>query len=163
MKKYDLCVKSGAYTDRNGNEKVNWENVGVMMVNSNGPYLLIKPWVNLAGFPREEGRSHLIVSLFEHNETEQRSSRNSEERRFQLRCSELQPCQNPVLAMAKFRVAITRTETQVFIVEAQNSTEAVEKLSDAWDNGTIELDSTDISDADFSLIGRADDKARAVV
>ena len=77
MKKYDLCVRI-SYTDKNGDTKTSWENVGVMMENGNGPYLLIKPWVNFAGFPRDEGRSHLIVSVFEHKETEQRSNRNSE-------------------------------------------------------------------------------------
>ena len=65
--------------------------------------------------------------------------------------------------MAKFRVAIIRTETQVFIVEAQNSTEAIEKISDAWDNGEAELDNLDTSDTDFSLIGRADEKAKAAL
>ena len=81
MKKYDLCVKM-SYTDKNGDTKTSWENVGVMMENGNGPYILIKPWVNFAGFPRDEGRSHLIVSLFEHKENEQRSSRNSEREDF---------------------------------------------------------------------------------
>ena len=81
MKKFDLCVRM-SYTDKNGDNKTSWENVGVMMVNGNGPYLLIKPWVNFAGFPRDEGRSHLIVSLFEHKETEQRSNRNSEREDF---------------------------------------------------------------------------------
>ena len=38
MKKYDLCVKSGTYTDRYGY------------------YLLIKPWINFTGFPREEDK-----------------------------------------------------------------------------------------------------------
>ena len=65
--------------------------------------------------------------------------------------------------MPKFRVAIIRTETQVFIVEAQNSTEAIEKISDAWDNGEAELDNLDTSDTDFSLIGRADEKAKATL
>ena len=65
--------------------------------------------------------------------------------------------------MAKFRVAIIRTETQVFIVEAQNSTEAIEKISHAWGDGYIELDNPDTSDTDFSLIGRADENARAVL
>ena len=65
--------------------------------------------------------------------------------------------------MAKFKVAIIRTETQVFTVEAENSTEAIEKISDAWDYGNIELDNPDISDTDFSLIGQVDDKARAVL
>ena len=65
--------------------------------------------------------------------------------------------------MPKFRVAILRTETQSFIVEAQNSTEAIEKISYAWDNGDIELDYSDTSDTDFSLIGRADENARATL
>ena len=65
--------------------------------------------------------------------------------------------------MPKFRVAIIRTETRSFIVEAQNSTEAIEKISDAWDNGDIELDYPDTSDTDFSLIGRAEENARSVL
>ena len=68
--------------NKNGDTQTSWENVGVMMENGNGPYILIKPWVNFAGFPREEGRSHLIVSVFEHKETEQRSNRNSEREDF---------------------------------------------------------------------------------
>ena len=65
--------------------------------------------------------------------------------------------------MHKFRVAIIRTETQSFIIEAQNSSEAIEKISDAWDNGELELDDPDTSDTDFSLIGRADEKAKAAL
>lgn len=65
--------------------------------------------------------------------------------------------------MAKFKVAIIHTEAQAFIVEAQNSSEAVEKISDAWDNGDVELDDPDTSDTDFFLIGRAEEKARAVL
>ena len=57
--------------------------------------------------------------------------------------------------MAKFKVAITRTETQVFTIEADNSAEAVERISEAWDEGRIELDSPELCDTDFSLIGRA--------
>lgn len=63
--------------------------------------------------------------------------------------------------MAKFKVGIIRTETQVFTVEAENSTEAIEKISDAWDNGEIELDNPYTSDTDFSLIGCADEKVKA--
>ena len=65
--------------------------------------------------------------------------------------------------MPKFSVAIIRTETQSFIVEAENSSEAIEKISDAWNNGTIELDDPDTSDTDFSIIGRAEENARAVL
>ncbi len=58
--------------------------------------------------------------------------------------------------MAKFRVAIIRTEMQVFTVEAQDSAEAVERISEAWDEGRIELDNPELCDTDFSLIGRAE-------
>ncbi len=94
MKKYDLCVKAGTFTDKNGNEKVNWENVGVMIENGNGPYLLIKPYINFAGFQREEGRSHLIVSMFEHKEQEQRS-RNSDREDFSADVQEFDPDKIP--------------------------------------------------------------------
>ena len=57
--------------------------------------------------------------------------------------------------MAKFKVAITRNETQVFTIEADNSAEAVERISEAWNEGRIELDSPELCDTDFSLIGRA--------
>ena len=65
--------------------------------------------------------------------------------------------------MAKFKVAITRTESQIFTVEANNSAEAIEKISDAWDNGELELDNPDTSDTDFSLIGQAEEKVRAML
>ncbi len=65
--------------------------------------------------------------------------------------------------MAKFSVAIIRTETQVFTVEAENSSEAIEKISDAWDEGMIELVDPDTCDTDFSLIRRADEKVRVVL
>ena len=65
--------------------------------------------------------------------------------------------------MPKFRVAIIRTETQSFIIEAQNSSEAIEKISDAWDNNKIELDNPDYSEADFSFIGNVRDDALAVL
>ena len=65
--------------------------------------------------------------------------------------------------MAKFRIAIYRTEAQTFIVEADNRAKAIEKISDAWDNSIIELDNPDMSEADFSLIGYADDNTRAIL
>ena len=65
--------------------------------------------------------------------------------------------------MGKFSVAIIRTETQVFTVDAENSSEAIEKVSDAWDEGMIELVDPDTCDTDFSLIGRAGENARATL
>lgn len=65
--------------------------------------------------------------------------------------------------MPKFRVAIFHNSSQVFIVEADNRASAIEKISDDWDNGEIELDNPDICDADFSIIGCADDNVRAIL
>ncbi len=63
----------------------------------------------------------------------------------------------------KFRIAIFQTSSQKFIVEADNSAKAIEMISDAWDNGIIELDNPDISEAEFLLIGYADEKTRAIL
>ncbi len=65
--------------------------------------------------------------------------------------------------MAKFKVAVTHTETQVFIIEAECSEEAIEKISDAWDNGELELDNPEVSDSDVLFIGRTEDYERAVL
>ena len=65
--------------------------------------------------------------------------------------------------MAKFKVAIIHTEAQAFIVEALNSSEAVDRLSNAWDNGDVELDDPDTCDTDFFIIGRARENAGAVL
>ena len=65
--------------------------------------------------------------------------------------------------MPNFRVAIFKTSSQIFIVEADNRAKAIKKISDAWDNGIIDLDNPDISEADFSLIGYADENARAIL
>ncbi len=66
MKKYDLCVKTGSYTDKQGNEKISWENIGILMEGTNGnPFILMKPYFNPAGIAREEGRDNIIISLFE--------------------------------------------------------------------------------------------------
>ena len=63
----------------------------------------------------------------------------------------------------KFLIAIFQTSSQKFIVEAENRAKALEKISDALDNGIIELDNPDISEAEFSLIGYADDNTRAIL
>ena len=72
--KYDLCVKSA-----NG-DKSHFENIGLFVNNDNGnSYILLKPWINLAGFDREQGRAFLLVSLFEHREGRQSHDNNNSE------------------------------------------------------------------------------------
>ena len=65
--------------------------------------------------------------------------------------------------MPNFKVAVILNSSQVFIVKADNPVQAIEKISDAWDNNKIELDNPDYPEADFSLIGNASDDAFAVL
>ena len=64
-----LVVKTGSYTDREGNQKNNYERLGVLMENSNGMYLLLKPSMSLAGLHMLQNpngdRDRLMVSVFE--------------------------------------------------------------------------------------------------
>ena len=64
-KKYDLVVKTGEYTDGQGQTKGRFKNVGVMMEGDNGPYLLLDRTFNPAGVGGNEGRESIIVSMYE--------------------------------------------------------------------------------------------------
>ena len=64
-KKYDLVVKTGEYTDGQGQTKGRFKNVGVMMEGDNGPYILLDRTFNPAGVGGNEGRESIIVSLYE--------------------------------------------------------------------------------------------------
>jgi hypothetical protein len=64
-KTHDLAVKTGEFTDRNGDTKARWMNVGALMTDDKGqPFLLIDPLVNFGAIDRQ-GRDRLIVSCFE--------------------------------------------------------------------------------------------------
>lgn len=71
-KTHDLCVKTGSYTDRDGNEKGRWENVGALMEGENGPFLMLKATFNPAGIEREPGRDSILISCFEPQQDGQR-------------------------------------------------------------------------------------------
>lgn len=64
-KKYDLVVKTGEYTDGQGQTKGRFKNVGVMMEGDNGPYILLDRTFNPAGVGGNDGRESIIVSLYE--------------------------------------------------------------------------------------------------
>ncbi len=64
-KAYDLCVKVRSYTDKNGNNKNSYKNIGSFMVNEqNEPFILLDPYYNYAAFPRNENSDSLTVSMF---------------------------------------------------------------------------------------------------
>jgi hypothetical protein len=64
-KKYDLSVKTGEYTDSQGQTKGRYMNIGVMMETDKGPYILLNRTFNPAGVPGNNDRDNIIVSLFE--------------------------------------------------------------------------------------------------
>jgi len=64
-KKYDLAVKTGSYTDRDGNEKNKWQNVGVVLDGKYGPYILLNRSFSPAGVPCDLGNDVITVSMFE--------------------------------------------------------------------------------------------------
>lgn len=66
-KKYDLVVATREYTDNQGNKKKAYQNIGAVMEGDNGPYLMLERWFNPAGIAGNDGRSSIIVSMFEPN------------------------------------------------------------------------------------------------
>ena len=63
-KLYDLVVKTGSYTDAQGQEKGRYENVGTMMESDKGPFLILKRTFNPAGVPNPDCKDSVIVSCF---------------------------------------------------------------------------------------------------
>lgn len=66
IKKYDLVIKTGSYTNKEGATKGRYKNVGSLMENDDGgKFLLIDPTFNFAAIRRDENRDMVIVSLYE--------------------------------------------------------------------------------------------------
>jgi hypothetical protein len=64
-KKYDLCVVTGEYQNRDGETKKQYKNIGCIMQNDNGHYMILDRTFNPAGLPNPDDRSSILVSLFE--------------------------------------------------------------------------------------------------
>lgn len=62
-KLFDLVVKTGEYTNRSGETKARYENVGAVMRNDNGQFVMLKRTFNPAGVP-SQGDS-ILISMFE--------------------------------------------------------------------------------------------------
>ncbi len=63
-KKYDVVAVVGEYTDKQGQQKKRYMNVGAVMSNDNGFYMLLDKSFNPAGLA-EPGKSSIIFSMFE--------------------------------------------------------------------------------------------------
>jgi hypothetical protein len=63
-KKYDVVATVGEYTDGQGQQKKRYLNVGAVMSNDNGFYLLLDKTFNPAGLA-EPGKGSILLSMFE--------------------------------------------------------------------------------------------------
>ena len=69
-KLYDIAVKTGTYTDSQGQQKGRWQNVGAMMQNDDGgQFIMLAKWFNPAGVPDLSGRGgaseSVLLSMFD--------------------------------------------------------------------------------------------------
>ena len=69
-KTHDIVAKVGEYTDRQGNTKARYENVGALMQGDNGPFIMMKRTFNPAGLP-QDGRDNALLSCFEPRDDQQ--------------------------------------------------------------------------------------------
>ena len=76
--KYNLAVKVGGYTDRDGNHKNKWQNVGVMLEGKYGPYILLNRFFNPAGVPCDPDDESIPISLFEPKNKPQTGGKQSD-------------------------------------------------------------------------------------
>ena len=62
----DLAVKTGSYTDRDGNTKGRYKNVGSLMESDDGSkFILLDTTFNPAGVPNPDNRDNVLISIFE--------------------------------------------------------------------------------------------------
>lgn len=72
-KTHDLAVKVGEYTDKQGNTKGRYQNVGALMMGDKGPFIMLAKWFNPAGVTDSRGGESILISAFEPKEQEQRA------------------------------------------------------------------------------------------
>ena len=79
QKLYDAVVKTGEYTDNQGNTKGRYENVGSVMQGDNGQFLILKRTFNAAGVPNPDNKDSVIVSFFEQNNNQQSNNQGQQQ------------------------------------------------------------------------------------
>jgi hypothetical protein len=81
MKKlYDLSVPKNSYTNKAGDTKAVWLNIGSIMENTDGKrFIFLDRTFNPAGVPNPENRSNVLVSMFKSKEVEQQPENTQEQ------------------------------------------------------------------------------------
>lgn len=62
-KTFDLVARVGQYKDAQGNEKVRWQTIGAIFEGDKGPFMVLEPWINTAGLPKNDNGA-LFISMF---------------------------------------------------------------------------------------------------
>lgn len=75
-KLYDLVVKTGEYRNNQGETKPRYKNVGAVMRNDNGQFLMLDRTFNPAGVPGD--RDTVLISMFEPRDNNQRGGYQSQ-------------------------------------------------------------------------------------
>jgi hypothetical protein len=67
-KQFDLAVKVGEYTTKDGDKKNRYQNVGVVMAGDDGrQFIMLARWFNPGGVG-EPGKESVLISMFEPRE-----------------------------------------------------------------------------------------------
>lgn len=69
----DLAVKTGEYTDKNGDKKSRYENVGSLWDGDNGKFITLKKTFNPAGLETAPGKDQIIISIFDLRDNQQQA------------------------------------------------------------------------------------------
>lgn len=72
-KKFDVAVKNGEYIGKDGTTKSRWLNVGSVLENENGMYMILDRTFNPAGVPNPNNKEGCFLSFFPAKESQNRA------------------------------------------------------------------------------------------
>lgn len=62
----DLAVRTGSYTDGNGQEKGRYMGCGALMESDDGSqFIMLNRFINYSALPRKQGSESILVSVFD--------------------------------------------------------------------------------------------------
>lgn len=96
-KLFDAVVKTGEYTNGQGETKGRYENIGSIMQGDSGMFMILKRTFNAAGVPNPDCKDSVIVSFFEQQQqqnNQQGQQQNSQQGGFQSQQQAPQQQQN---------------------------------------------------------------------
>jgi len=75
-KTHDLVIKTGSYTNREGQEKGRYKNVGSIITKEDGSrFMLLDRTFNPAGVPNPDNRDTVLISMYKVEDKEDGASR----------------------------------------------------------------------------------------